>query len=46
MAHQLADYAAAGMDGHVAKPVEAAQLYAAIAAACGAAREAGEAAAA
>jgi CheY-like chemotaxis protein len=31
MAHQVAEYAAAGMDGHVAKPIEAANLYAAIA---------------
>jgi signal transduction histidine kinase/CheY-like chemotaxis protein len=30
MAHQVAEYAAAGMDGHVAKPIEAASLYAAI----------------
>jgi CheY-like chemotaxis protein len=31
MAHQVAEYAAAGMDAHVAKPIEAARLYAAIA---------------
>jgi signal transduction histidine kinase/ActR/RegA family two-component response regulator len=31
MAHQVAEYDAAGMDGHVAKPIEAANLYAAIA---------------
>ena len=30
MAHQVAEYAAAGMDGHVAKPIEAAALYAAL----------------
>ncbi|MFL5297678.1 MAG: ATP-binding protein [Phenylobacterium sp.] len=34
MAHQLADYAAAGMDGFVAKPIEAARLFEAIEAAC------------
>jgi CheY-like chemotaxis protein len=28
MAHQVADYAAAGMDSHVAKPIEAEALYA------------------
>jgi CheY-like chemotaxis protein len=31
MAHQVTEYAAAGMDGHVAKPIEAAKLYAAVA---------------
>ncbi|HEX3888699.1 MAG TPA: ATP-binding protein [Phenylobacterium sp.] len=30
MAHQIADYAAAGMDAHVAKPIEAEALYAAL----------------
>jgi Response regulators consisting of a CheY-like receiver domain and a winged-helix DNA-binding domain len=30
MAHQVAEYAAAGMDGHVAKPIDAARLYTAI----------------
>ncbi|HXA40314.1 MAG TPA: ATP-binding protein [Phenylobacterium sp.] len=30
MAHQIADYREAGMDGHVAKPIEAANLYAAL----------------
>jgi signal transduction histidine kinase/CheY-like chemotaxis protein len=30
MSHQVDDYAAAGMDGHVAKPIEAASLYAAL----------------
>ncbi|HEX7944268.1 MAG TPA: ATP-binding protein, partial [Phenylobacterium sp.] len=33
LAHQVETYAAAGMDGHVAKPVDAAALYAALAAA-------------
>jgi len=31
MAHQVAEYLAAGFDGHVAKPIDAARLYAAIA---------------
>ncbi|MGA0601784.1 ATP-binding protein [Caulobacter sp. KR2-114] len=31
MAHQIASYLAAGMDGHVAKPIEAQALFAAIA---------------
>jgi signal transduction histidine kinase/CheY-like chemotaxis protein len=30
MSHQLADYIAAGMDGHVAKPIEAARLFEAL----------------
>jgi CheY-like chemotaxis protein len=30
MSYQVAEYVAAGMDGHVAKPIEAAQLYAAL----------------
>ena len=30
MSHQVADYAAAGMDAHVAKPIEAAALFAAL----------------
>jgi AmiR/NasT family two-component response regulator len=30
MAHQIAEYAEAGMDGHVTKPIEAASLYAAL----------------
>ncbi len=30
MAHQVADYMAAGMDGHVAKPIELTKLHAAI----------------
>ncbi len=33
MQHQVAEYLAAGFDGHVAKPIDAAKLYAAIAAA-------------
>ena len=33
MAHQVKDYLAAGMDGHVAKPIELAKLHAAIEAA-------------
>jgi CheY-like chemotaxis protein len=31
MNHQIADYVAAGMDGHVAKPIEASRLFDAIA---------------
>jgi signal transduction histidine kinase len=47
MSHQIAAYAEAGMDGHVAKPIEAANLYAALELARAAARpEGGEAAAA
>jgi signal transduction histidine kinase/AmiR/NasT family two-component response regulator len=30
MTHQIADYIAAGMDGHVAKPIEASRLFEAI----------------
>jgi len=30
MAHQVEEYLAAGMDGHIAKPIDAASLYAAI----------------
>ena len=30
MAHQVEQYRAAGMDGHVAKPIEAADLFAAL----------------
>jgi signal transduction histidine kinase/CheY-like chemotaxis protein len=33
MAHQIESYLAAGMDGHVAKPIEAAALFAALSAA-------------
>ncbi|WP_184722431.1 ATP-binding protein [Caulobacter sp.] len=38
LAHQIEDYLAAGMEGHVAKPVEVTKLYAAIEAAMAAAR--------
>ena len=37
MSHQLADYIAAGMDGHIAKPIEAARLFEALEAALDAA---------
>ena len=37
MAHQVSEYLAAGMDGHVAKPIEAAALYTALRAAAEAA---------
>jgi CheY-like chemotaxis protein len=30
MTHQVAEYVAAGMDDHVAKPIEAAQLFRAL----------------
>jgi CheY-like chemotaxis protein len=40
MSHQVAEYAAAGMDGHVAKPIAASRLYAAVAEASGARAEA------
>ena len=30
MAHQVAEYVAAGMDGHVTKPIDAARLFTAI----------------
>ena len=33
MAHQIAEYRAAGMDGFVAKPIEVARLFAALEAA-------------
>jgi CheY-like chemotaxis protein len=46
MAHQVEQYLAAGMDDHVAKPIEAAALFAALSAATGAVAEAGEAGAA
>jgi CheY-like chemotaxis protein len=38
LAHQVEGYIAAGMDGHVAKPIEVTKLYAAIEAAMNAAR--------
>ena len=38
LAHQVEGYLAAGMDGHVAKPIEVTKLYAAIEAAMNAAR--------
>ncbi|NQE63238.1 ATP-binding protein [Caulobacter sp. RHG1] len=38
LAHQIEDYLAAGMDGHVAKPVEVTKLYSAIETAMAAAR--------
>ncbi len=38
LAHQVEGYLAAGMDGHVAKPIEVTKLYAAIEAAVAAAR--------
>ena len=40
MAHQVAEYLAAGMDGHVAKPIEARRLYEVIEAALAGAAEA------
>ena len=50
MPDQIADYAVAGMDGHVAKPIAAASLYAALEFALGVApsetRKTGNAAAA
>jgi PAS domain S-box-containing protein len=45
MAHQVAEYAQAGMDDFVAKPIEAARLYAVIEAALARAEEAASAAA-
>jgi CheY-like chemotaxis protein len=38
LAHQVEGYLAAGMDGHVAKPIEVTKLYAAIEAAMASAR--------
>jgi two-component system, sensor histidine kinase len=35
MSHQVAEYLAAGMDGHIAKPIEIGKLYAVLAAAMG-----------
>ena len=31
MAHQIVEYLAEGMDGHIAKPIEAAKLFQALA---------------
>ena len=45
MQHQVAEYLAAGFDGHVAKPIDAGKLYAAIAAAAQVTRDAEAAAA-
>ncbi len=45
MAHQIAEYAAAGMDGAIAKPIRAADLFAAMQAALDAPPRAAEAAA-
>jgi signal transduction histidine kinase/CheY-like chemotaxis protein len=45
MSHQVEEYMAAGMDGHVAKPIEIAKLYEAISAALNAAATGGETAA-
>jgi len=45
MSHHIADYAAAGMDGHVAKPIEAALLFEALETALDAAEAADQAAA-
>jgi CheY-like chemotaxis protein len=42
MSHQVEEYLAAGMDGHVAKPIEIAKLYEAISAALNAAATGGE----
>ncbi|HEY8573784.1 ATP-binding protein [Phenylobacterium sp.] len=41
LSHQVAEYLAAGMDGHVAKPIEIAKLYEAISAALNAAATGG-----
>ena len=43
MAHQIAEYMAIGMDGHVAKPIEAEALFEALAAVGGAAEPLAEA---
>ncbi len=45
MAHQVAEYAAAGMDGFVAKPIEVGRLFDALQAVLEAARDAAQAAA-
>jgi len=42
MSHQVEEYLSAGMDGHVAKPIEIAKLYEAISAALNAAATGGE----
>jgi CheY-like chemotaxis protein len=41
LTHQVEEYMAAGMDGHVAKPIEIAKLYEAISAALNAAATSG-----
>jgi signal transduction histidine kinase/CheY-like chemotaxis protein len=46
LTHQVEEYLAAGMDGHVAKPIEIAKLYEAISVALNAAAVGGEASAA
>ena len=45
LTHQIEEYMAAGMDGHVAKPIEIAKLYEAISAALNAAATGGDASA-
>jgi CheY-like chemotaxis protein len=42
LTHQIEEYMAAGMDGHVAKPIEIAKLYEAISTALNAAAVGGE----
>jgi len=45
LSHQVEEYMAAGMDGHVAKPIEIAKLYEAISNALNAAAVGGDASA-